>query len=99
MPRKEIRREKRQCSTKETKRKGVEGKAKAKGKEKDMQFGKLRSWMRESSGGRKLDMELRISRSRWAEAEKWNKSRRNKTRKNEANIHRGWFFIYIDYQS
>lgn len=64
MQRKEIR-GKRWCSTKETKRKGVEEEANKKGKEKDMHFGKL-NWMREGSGGRKV--ELRRSRRGWAEA-------------------------------
>lgn len=43
--------------------------------------------MREGSGGRKVDTELRRSRRRWAEGVKWNKSRRNRVRKDEVNIH------------
>lgn len=43
--------------------------------------------MREDSGERKVDMELRRSRRKWAEAVKWNKSWRNRVRKDEANIH------------
>lgn len=42
--------------------------------------------MREGSGGRKVDTELRRSRRRWAGV-KWNKSRRNRVRKDEVNIH------------
>lgn len=66
MQKKEIRREKRQCSTQETKRKEVEGEANRRGKRT---CSLTRSWMREDSGGRKVGMELRRSRRRWAQME------------------------------